>query len=204
MQIAVAQPQDIDQAVDCLVSAFASDPITRFLLQAGQDYPSRLRLFFSLLMRARIALGMPVLLSNDASAIRGAAMGYTTARPEWPPAISDGWAELEKGVPGFNERMSVYDRIAESCKPQAPHYYLGAIGVHPDMHGLGIGARLLASFCALSESDPESSGVYLETANPGNVRFYERAGFSTSGEGKIGDDTIWCMFRPQEHRPDAR
>ncbi|NDK39502.1 N-acetyltransferase [Pseudoxanthomonas gei] len=197
MQVSVAQPHDIDQAVDCLTSAFSADPITRFLLQPGQEYPNRLRHFFSLLMQARVVLGMPVLLSRDASAVHGAAMGYTTSRPEWPSEVSESWEALAKAIPGFDERMSVYDCIAESYKPQAAHYYLGAIGVHPAMHGLGIGAQLLRSFCALSDYDQESAGVYLETANPANVKFYEQSGFTISGSGSIGDDTIWCMFRPR-------
>lgn len=106
-------------------------------------------------------------------------------------------------VPGFNDRAAIYDQIAEKSKPSAPHYYLGMIGVNTAMHGLGIGTRLLKSFCDLSAADPLSAGVYLETANPSNVRFYERNGFEVTGQGSLGSGTLWCMFLRHGPRHDA-
>jgi Immunity protein 35/Acetyltransferase (GNAT) family len=96
----------------------------------------------------------------------------------------------------LTERMAIYDEVAAKGKPPAPHYYLGVIGVHPDMHGRGVGTQLLESFCDLSRSDPLSSGVYLETAEESNLRFYERAGFAETGRGSLGPATLWCMYLP--------
>ena len=160
--------------------------------------------FFSLLMRARIELSMPVLVAQGAAAIHGAAMGYTTVRPMWPEAVNDDWDRFEKAVPGLTDRMAIYDEIAEKGKPPLPHYYLGVIGVDPTMHGLGIGALLLKAFCDMSVSDRLSDGVYLETANPSNVRFYERAGFAVTGQGSLGNATLWCMFMGHRPRHDAQ
>lgn len=203
MQITAATPADIEHAVSCLATAFANDPITGFLLQTGPGSRERVARFFSLLMRARIELGMPVLVAQDAATIRGATMGYTTARPTWPIAVTEEWDRFEKDVPGLPDRMAVYDEIAEKGMPSLPHYYLGVIGVDPAMHGLGIGAQLLDAFCDRSASDPLSGGVYLETANPANVRFYERAGFVVTGQGALGSATLWCMFLDQRPRHDA-
>jgi ribosomal protein S18 acetylase RimI-like enzyme len=94
--------------------------------------------------------------------------------------------------------MARYDEIAERGIPAVPHYYLGVIGIDPAKHGLGIGSKLLTSFCDLSASDELSGGVYLETANPANVRFYERAGFEVTSQGGLGSASVWCMF--QRHR----
>src|SRR5690349_18266881 len=77
MKITAASPADIDEAVGCLASAFAQDPITGFLLQTSQGYLERLKLFFSLLMRARVALEMPVLVARGTRGIGGASMGYS-------------------------------------------------------------------------------------------------------------------------------
>jgi GNAT superfamily N-acetyltransferase len=203
MQITDATPSDIEQAVSCLAAAFANDPITGFLLEAGPGYPERVTHFFSLLMRARVELSMPVLVARDAATIHAAAMGYTTARPTWPRALTDDWDHFEKAIPGLTDRMAVYDEIAEKGKPSLPHYYLGVIGVDPTMHGLGIGAQLLRAFCDTSSSDQLSGGVYLETANPSNVRFYEHAGFAVTGQGSLGDATLWCMFLGKRPRRDA-
>jgi len=203
MQIGAAAASDLAQAVDCLAAAFAEDPITSFLLEAGPHDRERLTHFFSLLARARIALGMPVLVARSTAGVRGAAMGNTTAPPPWPSALEHEWDLLEFSIPGFNRRAALYDEIAERSKPPVPHYYLGVIGLHPAAQGLGMGMRLLKSFCDLSEADPLSEGVHLETANPSNVRFYERAGFTVTGQGSLGTSTLWCMFLSHRSRRDA-
>jgi ribosomal protein S18 acetylase RimI-like enzyme len=199
MAIASAVNSDIHEAAQCLAAAFAEDPITGFVLQTGRGYAERLMRFFSLLMQARVALEMPVLLDTQAAGIRGVAMGYTSLRPTWPSSIAAEWEHFEKAIPGMSERLAVYEAIAEKYKPSAPHYYLGAIGVAPASQGLGIGNDLLKEFCDRSGSDELSHGVYLETARESNLAFYKRAGFVETGRGVLGSNTLWCMYLP--HRP---
>jgi ribosomal protein S18 acetylase RimI-like enzyme len=200
MKITAASPSDIAEAVGCLATAFAQDPITGFLLQAGQGYRARVTQFFSLLMRARIALGMPVFVARGARGIDGATMGYSTVRSSWPANLTEEWDRFEQEIPGMTDRMAIYDEVANNFKPRTPHYYLGVIGTEPTLQGSGIGTLLLKSFCAVSANDPLSSGVYLETAQPSNVGFYERAGFVETGRGSLGDATLWCMYLPHERR----
>jgi len=200
MKITTASPSDVDQAVSCLATAFAQDPITGFPLQTGQGYRERVTQFFSLLMRARIELEMPVFVARGGHNIDGATMGYSTVRPDWSAGLTEEWARFEDAIPGLTDRMAVYDEVATKFKPPPPHYYLGVIGTDPASQGSGIGTQLLKAFCEVSASDPLSSGVYLETAQASNLRFYERAGFAETGRGKLGDATLWCMFLPHERR----
>ena len=200
MKITTASHADLDEAVGCLAAAFAQDPITGFLLQTSQGYRERVTQFFSLLMRARIELKMPVLVSRGSDGIDGATMGYSTVRSEWPVALAEEWVRFEKAIPGLTERMAIYDEVATNFKPPAPHYYLGVIGTAPTLQGAGIGTQLIRSFCEVSASDPLSSGVYLETAQPSNLGFYERVGFAETGRGSLGDATLWCMYLSHERR----
>jgi len=197
MRITPATPADLDEAVGRLASAFADDPITGFLLQAGPGYRERVALFFSLLMRARLALDMPVLVARGPAGIQGAAMGYSTERLDWPDDVARDWERFEAAIAGMTERMDVYDGIADQFKPTVPHYYLGVLGVAPALHGQGLGMQLLKAFCERSAADPLSRGVYLETANRANVAFYERAGFGVTGQGSLGSAGLWCMFLRQ-------
>ena len=200
MKITTASHSDIDEAVGCLATAFAQDPITGFLLQTGQGYRERVTQFFSILMRVRIELKMPVFVARGAHGIDGASMGYSTLRSEWPVALTEEWVRFEKEIPGLTDRMAIYDEVATKFKPLAPHYYLGVIGTDPTLRGSGIGTHLLKSFCAVSASDPLSSGVYLETAQAANLGFYEHAGFAVTGRGSLGDATLWCMYLQHERR----
>ena len=200
MKITTAVPSDLNESVSCLAMAFAQDPITGFLLQAGPGYRDRVTQFFSLLMRARVALKMPVLIARGTAGIHGAAMGYATVRLAWPTDLAEEWDRFEKATPGMTDRMAVYDEIAAKYKPPAPHYYLGVIGIDPTLHGRGFGTQLLKAFCDLSASDRLSSGVYLETAEASNVGFYERAGFAEAGRGSLGGANLWCMFLPHQPR----
>jgi GNAT superfamily N-acetyltransferase len=198
MDISRATLSDLNQAVSRLSHAFAHDPITGFLLQDGPTYRERLARFFSLLVRARLALGMPVLVARDGDTVHGIVMGNTPSPPAWPADIAQEWEDFEKAVPGMVDRLAIYEGLAAQFAPAAPHYYLGVIGVDPALHGQGIGLRLISSFCDLSAADGLSHGVYLETGEPSNVRFYERAGFVEAGRGTMGDATLWCMYRPHE------
>lgn len=194
MKITPATSSDVNEALNCLAPAFANDPITGFLLGTGPGYRERVTQFFSLLMRARIALDMPVIVARNAGSIQGAAMGYTTLEPEWPADLAEQWDRFEKSTPAMTESIAAYDAIATRFKPATPHYYLGVIGVDPNLHGTGIGMQLLKSFCDLSANDPLSKGVFLETGKPSNVGFYERAGFVETGRESMGSATLWCMY----------
>src|SRR4029078_6604074 len=108
MKTPTASHADLDEAVGCLASAFAQDPITGFLLQTSQGYRERVTHFFSLLMRARIWLKMPVLVSRGSDGIDGARMGYSTVRSEWPVALAEEWVRFEKAIPGLTDRMAIY------------------------------------------------------------------------------------------------
>lgn len=194
-----AATADVPTAVDCLVAAFSADPLMAHLFPGPTE--KRLQMsgrFFSLLLRARIALDMPAIVLRDAAGIGGVAMGYTTARPAWPADINAEWASFMAYEPGFPARFDGYDAASSAGEPETPHYYLGVIGVAPRLKGTGLGSRLLQAYCAASAADPASSGVYLDTTNPANLAFYARHGFAVTAERSMGATTVWCLF----HRHD--
>ncbi|MER9403942.1 GNAT family N-acetyltransferase [Mesorhizobium caraganae] len=200
MEIVAAREPDVTSAANCLADAFADDPQMSFFF----DPPQRQDLvteFFSILMAARLALGMPVLLLKSEGRILGAVMGYDTQRHEWLPAHQERWALLQQRQASMASRFERADAISEKYKPQEPHFYLGVLGVHPSMQGKGAGSSLIKAYCDLAERDPVSAGTFLETAQRKNLAFYERCGFQLLGQGELAPGKpFWCLFRPKPVR----
>jgi GNAT superfamily N-acetyltransferase len=70
------------------------------------------------------------------------------------------------------------------CHPGEPHWYLPFIGVEPARQGQGLGSALLKA--RLATCDAEGLPAYLESTNPRNRPLYERHGFASVAEIKVG------------------
>lgn len=192
-----AEYRDISRAVAALGEAFAQDPLMIYLFGESRDgVRAGVVEFFSILLEARIALDMPALVTSQAGEIVGAAMGYDTSRPAWPASITQEWEQFVDRIPGLAGRLAAYETICDTYQPRDDHYYLGVIGVHPSLQGKGAGKVMLDYFCAQSRADPQSRGVYLDTANPDSHAFYQRNGFEICGEGRLDAAHLWCLFKP--------
>ena len=196
LSIADATPADVAAAALALEAAFAADPLVAYFFRPHpQGIATASRQFFTLLLRLRIALGMPALVLKEGERVVGAAMGYDTERPAWPEPFASEWTRFEAETPGFTGRLHAYEALAQAHQPPAPHYYLGVLGVHPEAQGSGSGKALLLAFCRRSAGDPLSTGVYLETSNPQSREFYLRNGFVERGAGDLAGTPLWCVFR---------
>lgn len=196
MTIDDATTADVEAAARALTAAFAHDALIAYFFRTHPEGagPASSR-FFSLLLRLRIALGMPALVLRDERGVMGAAMGYDCERPAWPEPFASEWQQLERETPGLAGRLAAYEGLSRSHEPSAPHYYLGVIGVDPSVQRQGAGKALLEAFCRRSATDPLSAGVYLDTANRSSLEFYLRNGFTLRGEDDLEGAPLWCVFR---------
>ena len=196
MTIEDATTADVETAAEALTAAFAHDALVAYFFRTHPEGvgPASTR-FFSLLLRLRIALGMPALVLRKGEAVLGVAMGYDSERPAWPEPFASEWLRLEEETPGLAGRLAAYETLSRSHEPPAPHYYLGVLGVHPSAQGQGEGKALLEAFCRRSATDPLSAGVYLDTGNPSSLEFYLRNGFALRGEDALEGASLWCVFR---------
>lgn len=187
---------DVDEAVSALGDAFARDPLMTYLFhESPMGAQTCAMAFFSILLRARIALEMPAYVLQQGDEILGAAMGYDASRPKWPAALAEEMRRLEAETPGFALRLGAYDKLAEAYQPSEGHYYLGVIGVHPSLQGKGMGRALLGAYCAPSLQDSNSGGIYLETASAASLQFYYKNGFELRGKGSLDSTTVWCLYK---------
>jgi ribosomal protein S18 acetylase RimI-like enzyme len=83
--------------------------------------------------------------------------------------------------------------------PAQPHWHLGPVAVDAHLQGQGIGAALMAGFCA--RMDERSALAYLETDKAENVRFYQKFGFAVVAEGEVLGVPNWFMSRAASAAP---
>ncbi len=88
------------------------------------------------------------------------------------------------------------DKMISSMKPTAEHWYLDTIATEPELHGQGLGGRLLDHNLAIR--DAAGDACALDTHTDENVAFYERRGFEVIAEDRLPGDgpRIIMMFRP--------
>lgn len=102
---------------------------------------------------------------------------------------------IRYGGPGAIARGMAVDSFLTCRKPEAPHYYLYAIGARTSRQGSGIGGRLLAA--GLEQVDREGMPAYLESSKESNLGFYRRFGFRVTERvvPAKGCPPMWLMWR---------
>ena len=80
-----------------------------------------------------------------------------------------------------------------------PHWYVSAVGVHPEHQGKGYGLGLMRH--GILRADRGGTPIYLETEAAANVGFYQYLGFEVvevfTPEGL--DAPMWLMTRPPSY-----
>lgn len=178
-----------ERAVTTLVTAFAADPVIRWIYPAPAAYLAHFPEMVTLLAAPAFATGN-AFQDDDA-----------TAAALWvPPGFDpDGAAAadlLQRTVaPERWDEAFAFLAQVEEHHPAAPHWYLPFVGVDPMHQGRGRGSALLAR--GLARCDAGRLPAYLEASTRDNRRLYERHGFVALGEIRAGDSPpLWPMLRP--------
>jgi len=188
----VASPQDRDDVVAILVSAFSDEPMWSWAfpdpsLRAAQH--GRLWGLF-----AEGAMRYPWVWLTPGN----------TATSVWiPPNGTDLSEEQEAALePTIVEMlgadaspvMDAFELFDQAHPRDVPHFYLSLLGTSAEHRGRGYGLGLLAE--NLRRIDEAAMPAYLEASNPANVPLYERHGFEVRGSFKLPGDgpkvvTMW-------------
>lgn len=190
------------QVVDILPRAFANDPMFQYLFPDG-NRSKHLRTFFNFIFYKSMLLQERLIGIKENNELRG------VSSIELPTSVKGAglllrplfiyrgiklYVQLPKDAFAF---INPYMQFTTSVRPTAPHHYLVCIGVDPVHQGKGVGKTLLTYIHEFVDKDPSSTGIGLDTENPENVKLYERFGYHIVETKKIGDTTIYCMFRPK-------
>eukprot|EP01068_Selenidium_serpulae_P002155 Selendium_serpulae@DN2235_c0_g1_i1.p1 len=188
-------PEDNSFAIKVLTDAFADDPIT---LWTSQN-PKVNEVAQELLVTHYAKKGVCQLVDSP-----GGATLWSTPRlqeEEMKITLGMGFRLWWAGGFGFLRKVRVLMNCLESnhaALKLEPHYYLIQIGVESNARGKGVGGCLMRSM--LEQIDLENVGVYLENSKPiDNTPFYERHGFESIKEVRVGNDgpPLLLMWRPK-------
>ena len=191
-----ARKDDVRELSRTLARAFYDDPVTAWLLPDEKARTARLRRLFATMTRHHHLARGGVEVASDGPGIGAAAL--------WDPPNQ--WQETQRAqlamTPTFIRVFGLHSMrgraVQEAMKrahPEEPHWYLAVIGSDPTVRGQGFGQALMRS--RLQRCDAEFCPAYLESSKPENVPYYQRFGFTVTGEIKLpnGGPPMWPMWR---------
>jgi len=190
---------DLDQAVEVLALAFENGPLIRYLLpHQGSEYFGQIRELFRFTCEIRLDLGWPLIGILSNTQLTGVTCISLPESKKWPTSLVTKHEKFKSiiGTESVNRRER-FSNLTDQYVPSQSHYYLAAIGIHPNFQKQSLGSVLLNAVHDMSEVHPASTGVFLETANPVNVPLYEHFGYHLVSKVKLDNIIdIWYMFRP--------
>lgn len=180
MSIRVATDDDVDAVADVLASAFADDPLLRWMFTDPTKAAIHRRQFFDISARSGVEGGHTHVLVEDGEVVAAAVWSGPGQQP-YGGCFREQVGVLILAAEG--ERAALVGEgltPLRDLRPEEPHFYLGLLGVGAEQRGRGLGGRLLAA--SLEVVDRFGAVAHLESSNPRNVTLYERAGFVVTEE----------------------
>ena len=189
----------LEQATDVLSRAFGGDPMVSYVMgdHDGKNDP-RVRLFFSFSCDIRLVLGWPLLGVEEKGELLAEMALTPPGANQWASSLDDSYAELKRLMgPGPSAWFDSYGTWVEAQRPSALHYYVGVLGTDMADQGQGCHVRmLLERVQSMSEADPASTGVGLDTDSEHNVSMYKHFGYEITNYTDLDGMGVWAMFRP--------
>lgn len=188
-----ASPTDVRRLSAALAAAFEGDPIFGWLLPKENRRLVRLLRFFELELRHVV---LPV--GRVWTVAEGVGASLELPPGAWRLPLGAQVAHGPAFLRAFGAqlpRATALLTLIERRHIREPHYYIPYIGVTPQAQGRGLGTALLRP--TLDRCDREGLPAYLEATSERNAALYERLGFRTRAELRLGSSPpLWPMLRP--------
>lgn len=186
MEVRAACARERVVVAETLATAFAADPVVRWLLPAGDR---DVRMFRALAAHVHAAPGCADLAWEDGE-LRGAALwdppGHRVSYGRRLAGLATLFLAMGPGI----RRGAVLEAAFARARPPGAFWYLAQLGASTP--GRGAGSALLEHRLAKIEGP-----AYLESSNFANLPLYQRFGFEVVEEIRLPDDgpTLWTMLR---------
>jgi ribosomal protein S18 acetylase RimI-like enzyme len=198
-EVVELRPDHIPAAGEILARSFFDDGLARHMYPDDEERRARIPWHFAAMVRYGVLFGRVLTTSGQP---RGVAVWLPPGETEMTESrIAAAGLDASPAVLGeeaFGRFMAAMEYIDDSRQQDLPatYWYLALIGVGPEHAGQGIGSALMKS--VFEQADRDRLPCYLETAEEGNVAFYESHGFEILRHGTVPDTAVeyWTMSRP--------
>lgn len=195
---------DFKACSELFEEAFLKDPLFNYLF--GRKPQGRINKFFRFTLEYAKVKNQVIIGEKRGGVIKGAACMETPQSQQRVQSFSTHLKSIKLIVqfafqikwPAF-KKINHYMKITNERRPKKPHHYLVCIGVNPKEQGRGIGRSLLESIHEAVDKDPISIGIGLDTENRNNVELYRKFGYQLVSEDRLGEITIYSMFRSKKY-----
>ncbi|WP_052323973.1 N-acetyltransferase [Flavihumibacter sp. ZG627] len=177
MDIRKIKEEELDAASLSLANAFFMDPLQRYVFPDENDNREKSPLHFKAILNYGFLFGDVYTTDDIGGAVVWLRPGETDGSPDM--AVAAGIDKLPYLL-GAAEMDRFFNSIAfvEAFHKEdisIPHWYTMVVGVDPVHQGKGYGRKLLDP--VIEKAAADGIPVYLETAQPTNVSFYQHLGF---------------------------
>ena len=173
------EADDRADVVAVLTSAFAADPVIRWMYPSARAYLAAFPRFLEAFGGVAFAQGTVTLDPERRTAAMWMAPGLAPDDAAIEACLLETVEEAK-----LEDLFPVFEGMA-GAHPDFPHWYLPWFGVDAATQGMGHGSSLMELCLTHIESD--GLPVYLETPNPRNIAFYQRHGFRVTGSCRHGE-----------------
>ena len=194
-QVHIVAPDAREVGLSTIVTAFAADPLLRWILPCADKYLNHSAGIFDGFGGVAFDAGTAYQVADFAGVALWVPPSHAQHHDNDDAEFSSSLTQLV--VPEQMEEVATVLTQMQSYHPDYDCWYLPLIGVDPGHQGRGLGAQLMKY--ALASCDEAGLPAYLESSNPANISLYERFGFEVMGRIQTKTSPpVHPMLRPRQ------
>ena len=194
-QVHIVSPDAREVGLSTIVTAFAADPLLRWILPSADKYLNHSAGIFDGFGGVAFDAGTAYQVADFAGVALWVPPSHAQHHDNDDAEFSSSLTQLV--VPEQMEEVATVLTQMQSYHPDYDCWYLPLIGVDPGHQGRGLGAQLMKY--ALASCDEAGLPAYLESSNPANISLYERFGFEVMGRIQTKTSPpVNTMLRPRQ------
>lgn len=189
---------DIETSAKLLARAFQDDQMSCYFFPDPTERKKRLPEFFNYRVRYAVLYGEVYATSSSMEGLAVWTHSDNLASTLWKTMRSGGlklYRVMGRELIGRMLRIDSFVNEYHSELISGSYWYLGPLGVDPNLQGKGHASRLIRPM--LERLDVEGTRCFLETQNESIISLYEHYGFEVAGSCTVPDANIlhWGMIR---------